>query len=220
MYKTVLFDLDGTLLDTLQDLANAGNHTLSCLGLEQHPTNNYKSMVGNGIPKLIERMLPENNRGESTREIANKLFFKYYENHLDDFTEPYSGIIELLEVLKNNKIKIGVITNKAEKFTEEIVEKYFPNTFDIVIGTSEEFPPKPNPIGVNYAREFLCSASAETLYCGDSNVDMQTAISAKLDSCGVLWGFRSEEELEKEGAIFIAHNTEELKNIILYTDVS
>lgn len=216
MYTTVLFDLDGTLLDTLQDLANAGNHTLSCLGLPEHPTEAYKKMVGNGIPKLIERMLPENNRGEATQEIANKLFFKYYEKHLDDFTKPYPGIIKLLNILKENKIKMGVITNKAEEFAKEIVEKYFPESFTVVIGTSEKFVPKPDPSGVQFAVRYLQAEGRETLYCGDSNVDIQTAKAAQLASCGVLWGFRGEEELRKEGATFIAENIEQLKNIILH----
>lgn len=215
MYTTVIFDLDGTLLDTVQDLANAGNYALSAMGFPKHETEIYKVMIGNGIPKLVERMLPVNHRGKASQEIANKLFSEYYQKHMQDFTKPYPGILELVKYLKENKIKIGVATNKANEFAQEVVEYYFPNMFDVVIGTSKDLPAKPNPKMVEYALQKLNAEKEKTLYCGDSDVDMQTANNCNLASCGVLWGFRSREELEKAGATYLVENAKELKEKII-----
>lgn len=214
-YNTVLFDLDGTLLDTLQDLAAAGNHTLSALGLPPHPTDAYRKMVGNGIPKLIERMLPENNRGEATQQIAGQLFTRYYTRHMDDFTRPYPGIPALVQSLRAKGIGMAVITNKADEFAGQVVSQYFPGIFDIVLGLREEFAAKPDPASVLHTMELLGARPAATLYCGDSDVDMHTARNARLKSCGVLWGFRDKEELAAAGADYIAASADELEKIIL-----
>ncbi|MDL2325290.1 HAD-IA family hydrolase [Ruminococcaceae bacterium OttesenSCG-928-A16] len=215
MYTTVLFDLDGTLLDTLQDLAAAGNHTLSALGLPPHPVNAYRKMVGNGIPKLIERMLPKNCRGEATQKIANNLFARYYAQHMDDFTHPYYGISGLLQTLKQRGILLGVVTNKAHPFATQVVQQHFAGIFNAVIGLQEGFEAKPHPGLVQHIMGQLGAVPATTLYCGDSDVDMYTARNAGLTSCGVLWGFRDEEELTAAGANFLASDVEALAQIIL-----
>lgn len=213
MYKCVIFDLDGTLLDTLEDLANAGNYALEQLGFPLHDVEEYKYFVGNGIPKLIERILP-NGSDIDVRNRVHKLFSEHYSSNSMDKTKPYDGICDLLAKLKADGIKTGVASNKDHSFSEILVKSFFGDTIQAVCGRKDGAPKKPDPFSVNYIIERLNANKSESLYVGDSNVDMETASNAGLDSCGVLWGFRSERELRESGAKFIAKNPDELYQII------
>lgn len=215
MFQHVLFDLDGTLLDTLQDLAAAGNHTLSALGLPTHPVEAYKAMVGNGIGKLVERMLPAQNRGDATQQLAYAMFENYYGQHMQDLTAPYPGIGELLTTLRAAGTRLGVVSNKADAFTRAMVEDYFPGVFGAVAGLREGFAPKPDPATVLWLMQQLGATPATTLYVGDSDVDMRTAQNAGLAGCGVSWGFRSRQELEQNGATYVVDDTRALQKLIL-----
>lgn len=220
MFTTVLFDLDGTLLDTLQDLAAAGNHTLTTMHLPTHPVEDYRHMVGGGVPNLIEKILPPENRGEGTKSIALSLFSKYYGEHKNDLTKPYPGILPMLTALKQAGVQMGVLSNKADHFVQEIVEDYFPNTFAITLGLREDFAPKPDPASVYYVMQQLGANPASTLYCGDSDVDMITARNAGLAGCGVLWGFRDKKELSSAGASFLVNDVVELTELIFKGKIS
>ena len=214
MYQLVIFDLDGTLLNTLSDLATAGNRALEALGYPSHPINAYRYFVGNGIPNLIHRILPDGHTDEQHSECY-KLFQEYYSAHKADLTAPYEGIVELIKELDSQGIICCVNTNKAHDFAVELIRKFFGDSIKAVIGQGSGFPLKPSPD----AAEELCRRyniqKENTIYVGDSNVDMQTAAAAGIDSCGVLWGFRDKEELQHSGAVQLADNAEMLRTIIL-----
>ncbi len=213
MYKYVIFDLDGTLLNTLDDLADAGNYALKTMGYPVHETEKYKYFVGNGIPRLIERIIPKNCTKENAEKV-HSLFSEYYSNHCLDKTKPYEKIPETLSALKKENIKIGVATNKDHEFSLKLIKDFFGDTVDVVCGRKDGFPKKPDPYMVNLILEQFKADKEQTLYVGDSNVDMETAINAGLSSCGVLWGFRTEEELRESGAKYIAHSLDELFSLI------
>lgn len=213
MYRCAIFDLDGTVLNTLDGLADAGNYALSQMKLPTHPTESYRYFVGNGIPKLIERMLPKD-AGEAAFSDAYEKFCSYYNVHMNDKTVPYPGIPELLRSLKEKGIKLALVSNKAHEFAAEMIERYFPKTFDAVFGSVEGFPKKPDPYWVLRALETLAVKPDETFYVGDSGVDMQTARRAGLTACGVLWGFRDCGELEESGANLTCGDPEKLFSMI------
>lgn len=215
MYKAVIFDLDGTLLNTIDDLADAGNHVLSVLGFEGHCVADYKMMVGNGIPTLVQRMLPEKARGAATHALALSLFLRYYGQHSADRTAPYEGIVSMLETLRTQGKSIGVVSNKEDSLAKQVIAQYFPHTFDAVGGHISGTAPKPDPTLVNVMRTTFGFAANEVLYVGDSNVDIFTAQNAGLDSCGVLWGFRTADELSAAGATYLAETPQRLLEIIL-----
>lgn len=213
MYRCVIFDLDGTLLNTLDDLADACNHALSKQGLPLHETEKYRYFVGNGIPKLIERILPEDKR-EELHEKTYRLFCDYYDIHKNDKTRPYEGITELLSKLKEQGIKTAVVTNKGHSFAEELINDIFGSLIDKIYGSVEGLPKKPDPYFVNKAVDYFGSNPSEVLYVGDSGVDMLTGKNAGLETCGVLWGFRDREELLENGADYLVTTAEELYHII------
>ena len=208
MYKAVIFDLDGTLLNTLDDLAAAGNHTLRALGFAPRPVDDYRLLVGNGIPKLVERMLPGGHKGPATQALALDLFGRYYAAHKADATAPYPGIPALVHALRAAGIPMGVVSNKDDAMAKAVMETYFPGLFwpENVAGRRDAVPAKPDPTLVNEMRAAWGLPREEVLYAGDSNVDIETARNAGLDSCGVLWGFRSRQELEAAGAVHLAHS--------------
>lgn len=213
MYEAVIFDLDGTILNTIDDLADSGNHVLAQHGYPIHPTEAYKTFVGNGIPKLIQRILPQNH-SEEVFEQALAEFKQYYGEHKNDKTAPYQGIPELLKSLKENGIKLCVLSNKQHDLSVEIVSHYFgEGIFDIIRGKMEEFPPKPDPASCNDVISILNIPKCNILYVGDSNVDMQTGCNAGLKKCGVSWGFRSVEELRSAGADCIAFTPDDILKI-------
>lgn len=213
-YNPIIFDLDGTLLNTLGDLAAAGNYALEQSGFPVHTENEYRYFVGNGIPKLIERICPPNSSAE-TLERVHTLFAEYYGKHKSDRTKPYDGMIELLEELKKRGITAVCNTNKDYVFSEVLLRSFYGDTLSEIVGAGLGYNVKPDPAAALYLAEKYAAPGAKPLYVGDSGVDMQTALNAKLDGCGVLWGFRDRAELERFGAAHIAENVGELRGIIL-----
>ena len=215
MFKVAIFDLDGTLLNTLDDLANACNYALNKFSFPTHNVEEYKKFIGNGIYKLVERALPNNKKDKETVEKVLKTFSDYYNEHMIDMTKPYDGIVDILDELRAKGIKLAVVSNKKHEFTIEIVKKYFGDRFDIVFGHRENYKEKPDPTSVLEVIEKLNILKSECIYIGDSNVDILTAKNAGVKSVGVSWGFRDREELANEGANYLADNNIELLNIIL-----
>lgn len=214
VYQSVIFDLDGTLINTLDDLAFAGNYTLKKLNCPTHSIDTYKQFIGNGIPKLVERMLPQEKRHALFLKNALETFNTYYQAHLMDHTIPYEGIPELIEKLYVKNIFLAVLSNKEDSLTKEIIHTFFPNKFNIVYGLSEQFLPKPNPQSLLHIVQTSKIPLCNTLYCGDSDTDMITAQNAHIEPCGVLWGYRDEYQLKKAGATLIASTIKQLSNII------
>ena len=210
MFQTVIFDLDGTLLDTIRDLAGAGNHVCRENGWPEHTLEEFRKMVGHGIPNLVERFSPDNCRSPLMMMSTLSQFSEYYGKHNMDRTVPYDGIPDLLASLKEKGVRMAVYSNKADEFSQVIVKHYFPGVFDLVLGKVSGVPVKPDPTGVKRILEKLGADAASTLYVGDSDVDMQTAHNAGLTACGVTWGFRSREELAGEHPRFLADTPAEL----------
>ncbi len=210
--KLAVFDLDGTLADTLEDLATAVNYGLIKLGYPVHHIDKYNNFVGNGILKLCERALPEG-KSESLQELHD-IFDSFYKNHCMDKTKEYTGVTELLRQLSKNGVDIAVATNKDQTFATKIVAKLFPYIkFVKVLGGCNERPKKPAPdiiYEIKGDREY-----SEIYMIGDSNVDIETAKNAGMKSIGCLWGFRTEQELKDAGADYIVSEPSEIKKIIL-----
>lgn len=215
MTKLTLFDLDGTLLNTLDDLAHAANFALRRIGLPEHPTEAYKQFVGNGIEKLVERMTPEVQRTDTALLAAlKKEFDAYYAEHSLDCTRPYDGITELLHSLNERGIVCAVLSNKPDAFTKLLCRQYFGDLVHIAVGHRVGYPHKPDRMLVQEMLRLTGFQAQESLYIGDSGVDMQTAKNARMFAVGVLWGFREREELEQNGAdILISHPRDLLKII-------
>lgn len=211
--KAVLFDLDGTLLDTLEDLANSCNHALRELGLPTHPVKAYRRFVGNGARVLIERILPREALDDETIAKARALFDEHYHLHQFDRTQPYPGIPELLRALKENGLLLGVVSNKPDEFVQLIAAHYFPGVLDAVAGQQGKLT-KPDPTGVNKVMSTLGVTPEETLYVGDSGVDIETAHNAHTLDCGVNWGFRGAEELTRFGASHLADRPEDILKLL------
>lgn len=205
MKKLLIFDLDGTLLDTVADLAAACNHVLKQTGLPACPEWQYRQFVGNGIAKLIERAIPAHARSAELADELKIRFLEYYTANIDVFTRPYPGIPELLERLHGEGVKLAVASNKFQQGTESLVSKFFPDIpFVAVLGQRTGIPVKPDPAIIREIISLAGVAPEDTLYIGDSDVDMHTARNAGVDSVGVAWGFRGEKELLESGAGFIA----------------
>ncbi len=210
--KLAVFDLDGTLADTLEDLATAVNYGLIKLGYPVHHIDKYNNFVGNGILKLCERALPEG-KSESLQELHD-IFDSFYKNHCMDKTKEYTGVTELLRQLSKNGVDIAVATNKDQTFATKIVAKLFPYIkFVKVLGGCNERPKKPAPdiiYEIKGDREY-----SEIYMIGDSNVDIETAKNAGMKSIGCLWGFRTEQELKDASADYVVSEPSEIKKIIL-----
>lgn len=216
MYTTVIFDLDGTLLNTLDDLADAGNRLCAAYGWPRHPRDAYRYFVGNGIPKLIERLAPPECRDPQTLAAALAFYQEDYGRHLRDKTAPYPGVPAMLRALHGAGVRLAVLSNKADMLARTVVGDYFdPALFAAVQGARPGVPTKPAPDAPLALMAQLKADPAFTLYVGDSNVDMLTARAAGVDGCGVLWGFRTKEELEQAGARYLAADAGELARIVL-----
>lgn len=216
MFTHVIFDLDGTLLDTLEDLADATNWVCEQHGWPTHPVEAYKQFIGNGAAKLLERIVPPD--VELTEALHAQIleeFGQRYTAHKEDKTRAYPGIPEVLSALKKAGIPMGVLTNKPHFAAAPIVERYFPGVFQTVQGAMPDLPTKPDPALLHRMMEEMGAKQETTLFIGDSNVDIRTAKNGGVAGCGVLWGFRSREELEGEGADFIVETAPELTALIL-----
>ncbi len=198
--KAVIFDLDGTLLDTCNDLANSVNYALDKNGFPTHNPEMFKIFTGDGTDVMITRALPESNRDAETLKKVREDYFEYYNEHSGECTRPYDGIPELLKSLKERGIMLAVTSNKIEFMTQSVIKHYFGDTFDFVTGQSENVPPKPNPLMVFNAMKSLNVEPSECLYVGDTGVDAKTGKNAGIITVGVQWGFREREELIENGA--------------------
>lgn len=213
--KLVVFDLDGTLINSLEDLADSANWMLLQHGYPTHPVDAYRYFVGDGMRKLIERILPLEERNDVRIEQCKAEFVAYYTIHMEDKTVVYPGMIELLKELKDRGLKIAVATNKVHIAVAPLMAKYFPGIrFDSMIGQREGIPVKPHPqIMYDILKDTGCQPS-EALHVGDTATDMQLAHSAGVTPVGVLWGYRPLEELQEAGAKFIIEKPEELLGLV------
>ncbi|WP_319560162.1 HAD family hydrolase [Marispirochaeta sp.] len=217
--KGIIFDLDGTLLDTIDDLADSCNRQLEEYGYPTHPAESYRYFVGNGVRKLVERALPDT---EEARKITDRFvqdFRSDYQDHCFDRTRPYPGIPELLKRLKQDGLVLAVLSNKPDTETKKVVRHFFPkDQFHCAAGHKEEFDVKPDPAGVHAILNKLNLRAEETAFVGDTWIDMQTAVNSGCFPVGILWGFRDRPELEDAGARAIAADTGELYSILNTAD--
>lgn len=216
MTKLVIFDLDGTLIDTREDIANACNHALEGCGYPTRPIEEYNMMVGRGIDNLFRAAMPAEEVCEETVAKMRSIFIPYYNEHKCDFTKPYPGILETLEALSQKGLHFAVASNKYQEGTEQLVEKFFGRyDFVAILGQRDGKPIKPDPLIVAEAMEGVEGiALDEVVYCGDSDVDMQTGIGAGVRTVGVTWGFRTREELLAYSPWRLIDYPTELINII------
>ena len=215
MKKLVIFDLDGTLLDTIADLAESTNHALKQLGYPTHDVETIRTFVGNGINKLLERALPLQEQTEEKVMLMRSHFVPYYDAHNADLSSPYPSIVHLLEDLQGQGIMIAVASNKYQEATVKLVKYYFPMiNFIEILGQREGINVKPDPSIVFDILQKANVNKEEVLYVGDSGVDMQTAINAGVDVVGVTWGFRPRTELEGFQPMGLIDKAEELWGFI------
>lgn len=213
--KLAIFDLDGTLLDTIGDLAASCDAVMQMNGLPQHTTDEYRQMVGRGILRLVEAAIPEQMRSPEYVEKVRRDFVAYYLDHIDLHTHPYNGIPELINAMKERGVKIAVASNKFQAGTERLIRSFFPGVeFVAVLGQRVGVPLKPDPQIDLEIIEAAGVEPSETLHIGDSGVDMQTAHAAGVRAVGVTWGFRSREELAESGADVIVDHPEEILNLL------
>lgn len=217
MKKLFIFDLDGTLLDTVADLGNSCNHVFTEAGFPTHPIDAYYKFVGNGIAKLIERALPAE---EATAENIEKLlppFRAYYNLHMADDTKPYRGVCELLAELQQKGVAIAVASNKYQAATENLVKKYFPEiNFVAVFGQRDNVPVKPDPAIVHDIMQAAnVTDKADIIYIGDSLVDLNTAKNSNVEFAAVTWGFCPRESLAENNPAHIADTIEELRAVLI-----
>ena len=213
MKRLIIFDLDGTLLNTIADLAQSTNHALHVLGYPTHEESAYNFMVGNGINKLFERALPEGEKSEENVLRVRTEFIPYYDVHNADKSRPYPGISGLLEQLQAKGLHIAVASNKYQAATEKLIAHYFPGIrFIAVFGQREGV--KPDPTIVEDILAITKVEKESVLYVGDSGVDMQTALNAGVTSCGVTWGFRPRTELESFHPNYIVDKAGDILSLI------
>ncbi|MCI5945465.1 MAG: HAD family hydrolase [Oscillospiraceae bacterium] len=214
MYKLAVFDMDGTILDTLEDLKDSTNFALEKCGYPTRTYDEVRRFVGNGIRKLIERAVPEGLTVEQIDRV-HEVFTEHYKVHCADKTKAYDGIKPLLEKLRANGVKTAVVSNKADYGVQELCKEYFDGLFDYAIGEREGIRRKPAPDSVNEALRVLGMSKSEAVYIGDSDVDFETAKNAELPCISVLWGFRDEEFLREKGATLFVHDPAEIYDIIM-----
>ncbi|QNM89088.1 HAD family hydrolase [Aliarcobacter cryaerophilus] len=213
MKKTVIFDLDGTLLDSIEDIASSMNKVLESLQLPTHKIEDYKHFVGGGVDILVENAL--SNQSKEIKDEVIKRFKIEYDGKLHSKTLPYDGIYELLDELKKLDINLAVLSNKPHEFTVSYVNHFFKNyDFKEVHGQKKDVPKKPDPKAALDIVKCLDSSCENTYFIGDTKIDMQTAKNANMTAIGVLWGFRDEKELRDFGADFIVSNPLEILKII------
>ncbi|MGJ0353459.1 HAD family hydrolase [Aliarcobacter cryaerophilus] len=213
MKKTVIFDLDGTLLDSIEDISSSMNKVLESLQLPTHKIEDYKHFVGGGVDILVENAL--SNQSKEIKDEVIKRFKIEYDGKLHSKTLPYDGIYELLDELKKLDINLAVLSNKPHEFTVSYVNHFFKNyNFKEIHGQKKDVPKKPDPKAALDIVKCLDSSCENTYFIGDTKIDMQTAKNANMTAIGVLWGFRDEKELRDFGADFIVSNPLEILKII------
>ncbi len=209
-YRAALFDLDGTLLNTLDDLADAANRVLASMQMPVHSTEDYKYFVGDGLTTLVERIVPADQRNERTLHRVIDAFRQDYGAHWHVKSRPYNRVSEMLTGLQDSGMLLAVLSNKPHDFTQLCVKEMLADfSFYPVLGQREGIPKKPNPAGALEVAALLGTPVEEILYFGDTSVDMRTAKSAGMTAIGVLWGFRDKEELVASGADFLIRQPNE-----------
>ena len=215
MYKGIIFDLDGTLLDTIRDLSGSVNAALRALGYPEHTPEEYKKLVGNGFSVLMMRALPEEARTEEIQAEMLRHFTADYHERFMATTVPYEGIPEMLAALSAKGIPLAVNSNKRDSYTKALIEKHFPDIpFAMVLGGKDEIPHKPDPASALLCARAMGVPAPDAVCVGDSGIDIVTAKNAGMGSVGVLWGFREEEELAGAGADHIAADPASLGRIL------
>lgn len=212
--RACLFDLDGTLLNTIDDIADSMNTALSNNGLESFSINEYKMLVGTGASDLVDQIIEKLGCDAGIKERLLKDFLAESEKNKGNKTKPYDGIIKMLKDLKKRKIFVGIVTNKNAPEAEDVAKQYFKDLYDEISGVVDNKHVKPDATRVKKMLKKNTFAPEEVLYLGDTSIDMETAENAELDPVGVLWGFRTQEELEKNGAVYLIDEPKQLFDII------
>ncbi|HIG30159.1 MAG TPA: HAD family hydrolase [Verrucomicrobiales bacterium] len=214
-FQAVVFDLDGTLLDTLEDLARSSNQVLEDHGFPVYPMEKYRFFVGDGVRTLVERILPEDRRDDVTVSECVASFRRIYKDNWDQSTCTYEGIGPMLDDLSKKQIRMAVLSNKPDDFTKKCVSRFLNSwNFDPVVGQTEEIPKKPDPVGALSIASAWGIIPEKILYLGDTSVDMKTAVRAGMMPVGALWGFRTAEELKENGARRLLRTPGELMEML------
>lgn len=214
-YKAVIFDLDGTLLDTIDDIAETLNFVLRSKKLKEFSVDEYKYFVGKGVDNLIKQVIKKGNFDQSLFDELKAGYYEVYKQQATITTRIYPGVSDLLKSLKGQGLSLNVLSNKPHSQTIEVISYYFgDSTFDLVYGKKTEFLPKPDQASILDILRVLQLNPEEVLYVGDTEVDIQTAKNAKISSVGVLWGFRTANELKTAGADYLVSDPHEIQKII------
>ena len=213
-FKGIIFDLDGTLVDSLHDISDAMNTVLESLNYPTHTYDTYQYFIGSGLRNLVSKALPTSNNNEEQIEICFEMMIQEYRKICTSKTKPYEGILELLDNLTSQNIKLAVFSNKADELTKKIASEIFPNHFDTAVGLSTEELKKPNPFEAIEISKKWNLKPEEILFVGDSDIDMKTAVNANMFPVGVSWGYRTEEELKTSGAKVVINSASELIEIL------
>lgn len=213
-FKGIIFDLDGTLVNSLEDISDAMNNVLTNLNYPTHTYDTYQYFIGSGLRNLVSKALPATNNSDEQIEICFECMINEYREICTLKTKPYDGIVELLKNLTSKNIKLAVFSNKADELTKKIAAEIFPDYFDAAVGLSTEELKKPNPFEAIEISKNWNLKTEEILFVGDSDIDMQTANSANMFAVGVSWGYRTEQELKNSGAKLVINNPSELIEIV------
>lgn len=216
-YSVAIFDMDGTILDTLEDLAISINYALGELGFPPRRRAEVRAFLGNGARELIKCVAPDGTSPELLDKLY-ELFSAHYEEHCSDYTAPYAGIIELVKELKEKGIHTAVVSNKDDEAVQVLCQQYFPGCFEFAVGKRDDIPLKPAPDVVLRLLENLGVSKSKAVYIGDTEVDVETAANAGIDCIAVTWGFRDEAFLRTHGATALARDVEALRALLLEED--
>jgi phosphoglycolate phosphatase len=213
-YKGIIFDLDGTLVNSLEDISDAMNTVLTGLNYPTHTYDTYQYFIGSGLRNLVSKALPASNNSDEQIEICFDCMINEYREVCTIKTKPYEGIKELLDLLTSQNIKLAVFSNKADELTKKIASEIFPDYFNAAVGLSTEALKKPNPSEALAIAEKWNLKPEEVLFVGDSDIDMQTAVNANMFPVGVTWGYRTEAELRASGAKVTINHPSDLIQIV------